>query len=60
MQAYFKTIEGQEPDQVWEERLEKASGKFRELKDKATAFVSSRMPGKKDSDDLSADTPPTS
>ncbi len=45
MQAYFKTIEGQEPDAVWEERLEKASGKFRELKDKATAFVSSRMPG---------------
>lgn len=47
MQVYFKTIEGQEPDAVWEERLDKASVKFRELKDKATSFVSSKMPGKK-------------
>jgi hypothetical protein len=46
MQVYFKTIEGQEPDAVWEERLDKASVKFRELKDKATSFVSSKMPGK--------------
>ncbi|MFA7670360.1 MAG: hypothetical protein WCX93_13535 [Burkholderiaceae bacterium] len=35
MQAYFKAIEGQTPDPVWEQRLESASGKFRELKDKA-------------------------
>ncbi len=39
MQVYFKTIEGQEPNAEWEARLEKASAKFRELKDKAEAFV---------------------
>ena len=48
MQAYFKTIEGQEPDAVWEGRLDKASDKFRELKDKATAFVSSKTGGASD------------
>lgn len=45
MQVYFKTIEGQSPDAVWEERLEKASAKFRELKDKAAGYISSKMPG---------------
>lgn len=57
MQVYFKTIEGQEPDAVWEERMEKASGKFRELKEKAGAFVSAKT---RDSKDTVADvvTPP--
>lgn len=35
LQVYFKAIEGQEPQQEWQARLESASGKFRELKDKA-------------------------
>ncbi len=35
MQVYFAAIEGQEPDQVWDDRLSEASDKFRELKDKA-------------------------
>ena len=35
MQVYFKTIEGQVPDPEWDARLEKASKKFVELKDKA-------------------------
>ena len=39
MQVYFKTIEGQEPNPEWESKLEKMSGKFRELKDKATSWV---------------------
>ncbi len=45
MSVYFKTIEGQEPDQVWEERMDKASAKFREIKDKAASFVSSKTSG---------------
>ncbi len=35
MQVYFKTIEGQEPNTEWEERLESASKHFRDLKEKA-------------------------
>ena len=42
MQAYFKTIEGQQPDPEWEAKLDAASDKFRELKDKAASFVSSK------------------
>ena len=38
MQVYFKTIEGQNPDQEWERKLEQLSGKFRELKEKAKTF----------------------
>ena len=41
MQVYFKKIEGQEPDPVWEERLNKTSKHFRQLKDKALAMVPS-------------------
>ncbi len=37
MQAYFRAIDGQNPDPEWEARLEQMSGKFRELKDKALA-----------------------
>lgn len=36
MQVYFRAIEGQVPDPVWDRRLSEASSHFRELKDKAT------------------------
>lgn len=39
MQAYFKKIEGQVPNQEWDDRLTKASAKFRKLKDRALAGV---------------------
>lgn len=39
MQVYFKTIEGQVPDPTWRGRLEGASKKFREMKDKALSWV---------------------
>jgi len=51
METFFKTTEGQEPDPEWERKLESASGKFRELKDKATAFVSSKLPDQDTSND---------
>lgn len=35
MQVYFKAIEGQVPDPVWDRRLAEVSAKFRELKDRA-------------------------
>ncbi len=35
MQVYFRTIEGQVPDAEWDSRLESASRKFRDLKDRA-------------------------
>ena len=35
MQVYFQTIEGQQPNPEWDEKLSSASKKFRELKDKA-------------------------
>lgn len=35
MDVYLKTIEGQQPDQEWEARLEQMSGKFRKLKERA-------------------------
>jgi len=35
MQAYFKAIEGQQPDPEWEARLDGMSSKFRRLKAKA-------------------------
>ena len=40
MQVYFKTIEGQEPDPEWEQRLEQASDKFRDLTQKARETIS--------------------
>lgn len=39
MQIYFKTIEGQTPNAEWQQRLEQASGKFRELGAKAASWV---------------------
>ncbi|MDB5523582.1 MAG: hypothetical protein JWM58_1345 [Rhizobium sp.] len=35
MDVYFRTIEGQVPNVEWDRKLSEASGKFRELKDKA-------------------------
>ena len=35
MQVYFRAIEGQVPDPVWDRRLSETSSHFRELKDKA-------------------------
>lgn len=35
MQVYFKTVEGQSPNEEWDARLSKISGKFRKLKKKA-------------------------
>jgi hypothetical protein len=39
LQAYFKAIEGQTPNPEWEERLDKVSNKFGELKGKAQTWV---------------------
>lgn len=38
MQVFFKVTEGQEPNPEWEAKLENVSGKFRELKDKASTW----------------------
>lgn len=40
MQAYFKAIEGQQPDPEWEARLDGMSSKFRRLKEKAVEATS--------------------
>jgi hypothetical protein len=42
MQVYFKTIEGQTPDAEWEQRLDGASRKFRQLGEKAANWVAPR------------------
>ncbi len=39
MQVYFKTVEGQQPDPEWEAKLDKMSGKFRKLKERAAAYI---------------------
>ncbi len=39
MQVYFKAIEGQVPNAEWDAKLSSASKKFREMKDKAAAYV---------------------
>src|SRR5690242_3131776 len=39
MQVFFKTIEGQTPDPEWSARLAQASGKFRELAQKAAGWM---------------------
>lgn len=39
LQAYFKIIEGQTPDPVWDDRLSGVSKKFVMLKEKATGWV---------------------
>jgi hypothetical protein len=42
MQAYFKAIEGQEPDAEWDARLSQASRQFREIKDRAASAFGGR------------------
>jgi hypothetical protein len=39
MQVYFRAIEGQKPDPLWEERLAQLSRKFARLKDRAAAWA---------------------
>jgi len=39
MEVYFKVIEGQSPDPVWDQRLSSASKKFNQLKDKAAGWM---------------------
>jgi len=39
MQVFFKVTEGQVPDPEWDARLEKATGKFRELKERAVSWT---------------------
>jgi hypothetical protein len=39
MQVYFETVQGQEPNAEWEARLERASDKFAQLRDKAVSYV---------------------
>ena len=39
MQAYFKIIEGQQPNAEWDEKLSGLSDRFRELKDRAAEWV---------------------
>lgn len=39
MQAYFKVIEGQVPDPVWDQRLTQMSGKFGKIKQQAIDWV---------------------
>ena len=42
LQAYFKAIEGQQPDPNWESRLDEVSDKFTELKHKATDWTTQK------------------
>lgn len=44
MQVYFKVTEGQAPNPEWEAKLEKATGKFGELKEKALAWQAKNQP----------------
>src|SRR5690606_26961326 len=41
-QVFFKVIEGQTPNPEWDAKLAKASGKFRELTDKAKSYAMSK------------------
>ncbi len=42
MQVFFKATEGQEPNPEWEEKLDRVSGKFNELKRKAADWATGR------------------
>lgn len=60
MQVFFKVTEGQEPNPEWEAKLEKGSKKFREMKDKAASWVSSKFESgdKKSTPDADSGLPP--
>lgn len=45
MEVYFKTVEGQSPDPVWDQRLSSASNKFNQIKDKAAGWAGRRFGG---------------
>lgn len=45
MQVFFRTIEGQVPDPVWDQRLSEVSRKFRELKERAAQWMGGRSAG---------------
>ncbi len=52
MQVYFKVIEGQEPNPEWDAKLDRASKKFGELKNRASSWVRDKMSrGDKDKTD---------
>ena len=57
MQVFFKVTEGQEPNPEWEAKLDKGSKKFREMKDKAVAWSTSKFGGA-DSSKPESDIPP--
>ncbi|MBL4661165.1 MAG: hypothetical protein JKY19_12480 [Alcanivoracaceae bacterium] len=57
MQVFFKVTEGQEPNPEWEAKLEKGSKKFREMKDKAVNWASSKFAGS-DKSSTDVDLPP--
>ena len=44
MQVFFRVTDGQEPNAEWEAKLDKASGKFRELKTRGDEWVSAKVP----------------
>ncbi len=44
MQVFFKVTEGQTPNPEWEAKLDNVSGKFRELKSKASAWGGGAAP----------------
>lgn len=44
MQVFFKVTEGQTPDPEWEDRLSRASDKFKELGNRAASWVGGRNP----------------
>lgn len=50
MEVYFKTIEGQEPNPEWDERLSSASRKFRDLKERAAGWAGGRSAPQPDAD----------
>jgi len=44
MEVYFRVIEGQMPDPVWNDRIGQVSRKFRELKDRAANWAGGHTP----------------
>lgn len=44
LQAFFKVTEGQEPDPDWSAKLDSVSEKFREMGEKAAAWVGAKIP----------------
>jgi hypothetical protein len=45
MQAFFTVTAGQSPDPAWDAKLDRISGKFGALKEKAKGFPGTRRPG---------------